>query len=717
MNTRRGSGKRFKLRAGIGAETLERRVLLAVSIGTPRVVNVSRMSDQQAEETIAVNPTNTNQIFVAANEQGTSLFGATSADGGATWTGRTFATGPDALPRACCDPSAAFDSFGNLFFAYLGEDSNNAEVLVSTDGGQTFSHVASLPGHADQPTISVGHGSVWVGFQQGLSAGTAPRGPITLKTAGALMYGAAVTGLGQVGKFGAAIPLVGPPGQNVADVAVGPAGQVLVAYQSAGTSNSSIFLKRDPGGLRQHNFGPAILIGTTNVGDALAIPAQPRRTIDAEIGLAYDTSGDAYAGRVYMAYTDRANANTFDTDIFLRFSDDDGLTWSTPVRVNDDATTASQFFPRIAVDPTTGLVGISWYDCRNDTGNPSTGGGTDTTANNEAQVYAAVGTPTATGVDFSSPNFPITAAFSKASASPNLNEFGDYTGLAFDNGILRPAWADNSNSTGDNPNGAGSNTNAYAAAVSVQDSTPLTGRTLLGQFGTVGGRLTIATPSGGTATLSLAGGGTGFVFQDGNAIDLALHNTGPASRVTITTPRSASAVTIGNIVAPSSIASFIASGADLTGTFSAGTSVGRVSLASITGGTLAAAGSISTVQVMNLTGAKVLSGVNLGSDNAIGGTGDAADSYAQGRINTLTATGSVVNSLVAAGFAPADGAFDNAQGTVVGGVASAIRFVNIPHDPDPATRFAAGAFGTVILGKRIRGNMDSRIVILPDAVS
>lgn len=694
--------------AGFRSEPLEPRLLYATSIGVPQVVNVSRMSGQQAEESIAVNPTNPNEMFLAANEDGTSLLGAVSEDGGATWSGRTFATGTDGLPRACCDPSAAFDAFGNLFFAYLGEDSNNAEVLLSTDGGQTFTHLASLPGRADQPTIAVGHGSVWVAFQQG-GAATPATGAVTARNAGALAYAAAVGGLGTVGRFGAAIPLVGPPGQNVADLAVGPAGQVLAAYQTAGPSDSSIFIKRDPGGLRQRRFGPAIFVGTTNVGDALAIPAQPRRTIDAEVGLAYDTSGDAFAGRVYMVYTDRATSSTFDTDIFLRFSDDDGLTWSAAARVNDDATTASQFFPRIAVDPTTGLVGISWYDTRNDTGDPTAGGGTDATANNEVQVYAAVGVPTPGGVDFAAPNFAATTGFSKAAASPNLNDFGDYTGLAFLGGVLRPAWADNSNSTADNPNGADNNTNAYAAAVSVQDpAAPAGARTLLEQFGAVGGRLTIATPSGGAASFSLAGGGSGFAFLDGTAIDLSIVGTGPASALTVTAP----AVTIGNVVVDSSIGSFVASGADLTGTFSVAGSASRVVVGSITGGTFAAGAAISTFRAGTLTDARVLSGVSLGADDAIGGTGAAADAYAQGRIGAFVVTGSVTATLVAAGFAPADGAFDNVQGTVIGGAASVIRSIDVIGGTDDATRFVAGAFGPVILGRRIRGNADQRIVVL-----
>ena len=35
----------------------------------------------------------------------------------------------------------------------------------------------------------------------------------------------------------------------------------------------------------------------------------------------------------------------------MRTSTDDGATWSAPVRVNDDATTRSQFLPYIALDP------------------------------------------------------------------------------------------------------------------------------------------------------------------------------------------------------------------------------------------------------------------------------------------------------------------------------------------------------------------------------
>ena len=46
-----------------------------------------------------------------------------------------------------------------------------------------------------------------------------------------------------------------------------------------------------------------------------------------------------------------------------------------------------------------------------------------------------------------------------------LQELGDFTGLAFADGVLYPSWADSSNSTGDNPNGARSMFDVYTAAV------------------------------------------------------------------------------------------------------------------------------------------------------------------------------------------------------------------------------------------------------------
>ena len=45
---------------------------------------------------------------------------------------------------------------------------------------------------------------------------------------------------------------------------------------------------------------------------------------------------------------------------------------NTYVKVNDDTTANSQFFPDIAVDSTSGNIAVSWYDCRLSASNTET---------------------------------------------------------------------------------------------------------------------------------------------------------------------------------------------------------------------------------------------------------------------------------------------------------------------------------------------------------
>jgi hypothetical protein len=175
-------------------------------------------------------------------------------------------------------------------------------------------------------------------------------------------------------------------------------------------------------------------------------------------------------------YTEATANGSADTNNFVRFSDDNGVTWSGPVRVNDDTGTNSQFFPRIAVDQTTGYIGVSWYDCRNDrgTGGP---GDRDGIPNDDAQFWATVSTDG--GLSFA-PNVQVSAGTSSANAAwTGINQdYGDHTGLDFYGGKFYPAWADNSNSTGDNPPGAFHFFDIYTAEVTVTGGDKLTAAAL-----------------------------------------------------------------------------------------------------------------------------------------------------------------------------------------------------------------------------------------------
>ena len=94
--------------------------------------------------------------------------GPSSTDGGATWSSHTIANDKDGLPAACCDPSAQFDTFGNLFLTYLNSSTDSVIVLESTDAGKDFTLLKEFHGNVDQPTIVGGPGQVVDGHDAGV---------------------------------------------------------------------------------------------------------------------------------------------------------------------------------------------------------------------------------------------------------------------------------------------------------------------------------------------------------------------------------------------------------------------------------------------------------------------------------------------------------------------------------------------------------------------
>ena len=445
-----------------------------VAVMTPANVDVSQRHLNESEEAIAVNPTNPDNIVMVTNvghgEAGLTagMFEGVSFDGGKTWKTKLIGLGgSDPLGDACCDASLSFDRYGNLFMTYLYEVEDQVPVALSTDGGLTFRVIANiskagLPGKkaggdnrglfrfVDQPTITAAQNEVWVVFNAG--------GPMAAT-------GAPVDGFGQVGAF---IPVEVVPGTNnctYGDVAIGPSGQVMQACSltESGQGGGKIFVNVDPDGLGPAGFGGRVFVTETHVGGFDFIPAQPDRSVDAEVGLAWDRTSGPRAGRVYMVYTREHPNESNNTDIYVRHSDNGGITWSAAVRVNDDQTANSQFLPKISLDPTTGNIAVVWYDCRNDLGAGGPGD-TDGIPNDDAQFWGAFSTNGGTSF---TPNIQISTGTSNSHDSGNGIDYGDYTGLSFYGGIAHPGWSDNSNSTGNNPDGALHQLDIYTAAVPV----------------------------------------------------------------------------------------------------------------------------------------------------------------------------------------------------------------------------------------------------------
>jgi hypothetical protein len=402
-------------------------------------VNVSRAHGIQFEPAVAVNPADPSNVFLVANNPDT-IFTAVSHDAGVTWT-----TG--SLTNVLRDPSAAFDRFGNLFLACLESISpSNVVVLLSTNGGASFNTTPVFRSTiiGDQPTVVTGSGgdiapvSAWVTYTDFYGGGRV------------YAAGTGVTNLGGIRPWTNSVWISGSDWCDYGDIAIGPAGQVALTFQylfDSGNGPTPIYVSVDPDGLgTTYNFGATNLAWISGAGTYERIPAQANRAIDVEPGLAWDCTSGPHSNRLYLVYTERTNQlSAYDTDIYLIYSDDNGGTWSTNARtkINDDLTSASQFNPRIAVDQTSGSVAVSWHDCRN-----------DPTNNVRTKFYAAVSHDG--GVSFGR-NFKLEPRDSDTAwtTPPSDWDYGDYSGLAFYGGFLFPAWADNSNSTGDNPDYSG----------------------------------------------------------------------------------------------------------------------------------------------------------------------------------------------------------------------------------------------------------------------
>src|SRR4051812_46617379 len=138
---------------GAGAETQ-----------TLNPVNITKFKGHQSEATIAIDPTNTQRLFMATNPDSPpqKIFALRSSDGGTHW-----AKAGKGVLSTCCDNVTVWDEFGNLWLANITGDLSTIVLYMSTDGGATFTIQGSLGnGEIDQPAIDEGGGTLWWTFNQ-----------------------------------------------------------------------------------------------------------------------------------------------------------------------------------------------------------------------------------------------------------------------------------------------------------------------------------------------------------------------------------------------------------------------------------------------------------------------------------------------------------------------------------------------------------------------
>ena len=436
----------------------------------------------QGEVQLAFNPNNPLQIVAGANtfyrdpdpgcqspKGGSSktfgtqaLYG--SSDGGATWIHRC-APWPSAVNGGLngasayfgSDPAVAWDSSGRAYAVYMlisqtnGGSSGASIVAVrSTDVGATWTYLGTIVNNIGSSSNFDDKEFVAVDQSPGPSSTLSHPGRIyviwdenNVERVAHSDDGATWTTV--------VLPAPGFGQYDVgSDVKVGPDGTVYVIWNrlvfsgNTQTGEGTVFSKSVDGGTTWSSPVTVAMHALLSFGTNNTPPAQEARGVNSFGSLSLDSnSASAYSGRLYVAYPDFPTGTTSgtDTNVYVARSTSGGASWSSPVKVNDDAGTATQFFPWAAVDPNDGTLNVAWYDTRLDAGNRkaqffysrSSDGGASFESN--LIVTDSGGTVWTNAVNYSDEN-------TTDNAGRNANQYGDYSGVIAVNRQVHPLWTD-----------------------------------------------------------------------------------------------------------------------------------------------------------------------------------------------------------------------------------------------------------------------------------
>ncbi len=201
-------------------------------------------------------------------------------------------------------------------------------------------------------------------------------------------------------------------GGQGSDPAVGINGEIYVAWQGG---DQILFDKSTDGG---NTFG------TDKIIAAGPEPPNLPNGVVTFPSIAADVNTRSRNGIIYVTFSDSRNG---DPDIFLVKSTDKGETWSSAIRINNDAVGNGklQYWPWIAVNEQ-GIISIVFMDNRNT--------GSNTT------VEAWLARSTDQGQTFTN---ELMSTQPTPTAIPGSNvRFGDYIGVDYFGGHIVPVWTD-----------------------------------------------------------------------------------------------------------------------------------------------------------------------------------------------------------------------------------------------------------------------------------
>lgn len=370
-----------------------------------------------AEGNIAEKPGTPSWYFAAYNTNGTH-----HTEDGVVWA----INNPSFGVSVQGDPVQTYDSIGNLYYENMYGNITGCKVVVSTDNGATWSTAVTAIAGVDKN---------WMAADQ--TNGPYANYVYTTMTRNGGGNFARSTDYGQTWTTTFQPGTQSLPGMMVCVGAYqnvqGGAVYVVTNSGSAFASTYTFYRSLDGGATFNLMSSQAFsgYVGT-NVNGRNSV--QNMRTRPYPF-IAADNSFGPNRGRLYLVYASNDPPGDGNKpDIWSRYSDNGGTTWSAAVKVNDDAGTSqhNQWHPAIWCDKETGRLYVNWMDTR------------DTPTSDSALIYASYsdngGVSFVTNHAISNKKMKINCGSCGGGGTPRYQ--GDYNGMVSNKKVSMSSWAD-----------------------------------------------------------------------------------------------------------------------------------------------------------------------------------------------------------------------------------------------------------------------------------
>ena len=451
----------------------------------------------QSEPSLAVRLPNIVVSFNDSTIPGHECGVARSDTGGASFVDEGATAGD-----STADGVVAVDSAGDFFFSFLSTDAkgrSSVAVARSTDGGATFGPPVQASLSSNSPQVL--QDKEWIAADV---SGTATDRNLYVawtnfdrpaKTA-EIQFSRS-TDHGLTWSRAKSLSGTGPSiGHHGAMPAVAPDGTVYVAWINRATGEIPLSRSGD-GGLTFINpvinpvpGGTPVVATITQLGKFTTDEGGIQELHGGIRANSFVSIAVGPNGVVYIAVAAAGDGSTTpvdEADVILMRSTDRGVTWSPPIRVNDDTTRNDQWMPSVAVT-SHGVVGVMFYDRRNDPQNLNIDVYLAMSWNDAATFHPAQRITTT--------SFPVVVGADEALKQEYM---GDYNHMVAAGTELFMVWGDNRNVVG-NPK----DPNVFFAAV---EPRPVPQQAWHGDF----------TGAGRSEVLFWAGDGNWWLGSYGNA--------------------------------------------------------------------------------------------------------------------------------------------------------------------------------------------------------